>query len=216
MMELNGVLLDQLEATVKAVTTQPELARFEFRSKTRWQQGGQSETRIQSFYGTGHEDSSRTEPFVMVSDEPAVLLGTNKGPNAVELVLAALASSLSVGIAYNAAARGIALRTLTVNISGTLDLQAFLGLSDTVRPGYEGIQVRYHLESDATPDQISALLMHVEKDFTRPGCDSLSGAGHVGRGVVPKATISRMKVAEMGGLEAQEGWQRFRARCDGW
>ena len=163
MMELNGVLLDQLEATVKAVTTQPELARFEFRSKTRWQQGGQSETRIQSFYGTGHEDSSRTEPFVMVSDEPAVLLGTNKGPNAVELVLAALASCLSVGIAYNAAARGIALRTLTVNISGTLDLQAFLGLSDTVRPGYEGIQVRYHLESDATPDQISALLMHVEK-----------------------------------------------------
>ena len=39
MMELNGVLLDQLQATVKAVTAQPELARFEFRSKTRWQQG---------------------------------------------------------------------------------------------------------------------------------------------------------------------------------
>jgi uncharacterized OsmC-like protein len=163
MMEHNGISLDQLQATVEAVTTQPELARFEFRSETRWQQGGQSETRIQSFHGTGQEDSSRTEPFVVVSDEPAVLLGTNKGPNAVELVLAALASCLTVGIAYNAAARGITLHALTVKIRGTLDLQAFLGLSDTMRPGYDGIQVRYHLDSDATPEQIADLLTHVQK-----------------------------------------------------
>ena len=101
--------------------------------------------------------------FVVVSDEPAVLLGTNKGPNAVELVLAALASCLTVGIAYNAAARGITLHALTVKIRGTLDLQAFLGLSDPMRPGYDGIQVRYHLDSDATPEQIADLLTHVQK-----------------------------------------------------
>ena len=163
MMEKNGISLDQLQATVEAVSSDPALAQFEFRSETHWQQGGHSETRIQSFSGAGGEDTTRSRPFVVVSDEPAVLLGTDQGPNAVELVLAALASCLSVGIAYNAAARGITLRALTVNITGTLDVQAFLGLSDAVRPGYEALHVRYHLESDATPDQLAELLTHVQK-----------------------------------------------------
>lgn len=163
MMERNGISLDQLQATGEAVTSQPGLAQFEFRSQTHWQQGGHSETRIQSFYGTGGEDTTRSTPFVVVSDEPVVLLGTDKGPNAVELVLAALASCLSVGIAYNAAARGITLTALTLTLSGDLDVQAFLGLSETVRPGYAGIQVGYHIESDASAQQLADLLTHVER-----------------------------------------------------
>ena len=163
MMERNGISLDQLHATVDAVTGQPELAQFEFQSETHWISGGRSETHIQSFYGAGQEDHSRTEPFTLVSDEPRVLLGTNAGPNAVELVLAALASCLSVGIAYNAAARGIQIRHLTLAIKGPIDVQAFLGLSEAVRPGYENLEVRYHIESDASADQISALLAHVQK-----------------------------------------------------
>ncbi|MCL5066076.1 MAG: OsmC family protein [Firmicutes bacterium] len=170
-MERNGISLDQLQATVDAVTAHPELAQFEFRSETQWVLGGRSETYIQSFYGVGQEDQSRTEKFTIVSDEPAVLLGTNAGPNAVELVLAALASCLSVGIAYNAAARGIQLQHLALTIKGTLDVQAFLGLSDAVRPGYESLQVQYHIESDGTRDQLSELLAHVQK--TSPVLDVL-------------------------------------------
>lgn len=162
-METNGINLDQLQATVEAVTADPEVARFEFRAETRWVLGGRSETQIQSFYGARQEDRSRLQPFTVVSDEPEVLLGTNAGPNAVELVLAALGSCLSVGIAYNAAARGIHLRALRLTITGTLDVQAFLGLTEAVRPGYERLEVKYHIESDATPDQVSDLLTYVQR-----------------------------------------------------
>ncbi len=162
-MERNGISVDQLMATIEAVKAQPELARFQFRSKTTWEGGGHSEARIQSFYGTGHEDSSRDEPFVIVSDEPPILLGTNHGPNAVELVLAALASCLTVSIVYCAAASNITVQKLTLALEGDLDLHAFLGLSETIRPGYEGIQVRYHVVSDASAEQLAELMAHAQE-----------------------------------------------------
>ncbi|MHB1527315.1 MAG: OsmC family protein [Candidatus Dormibacteria bacterium] len=161
-MERNGISVDQLNETIEAVKAQPELARFQFRSKTKWEGGGHSEARIQAFYGTGHEDSSRGDPFVIVSDEPPVLLGTNHGPNAVELVLAALASCLTVSIVYCAAASDITVQELTLTLEGDLDLHGFLGLSETMRPGYEGIQVRYHLVSDASVEQLADLMTHAK------------------------------------------------------
>jgi uncharacterized OsmC-like protein len=161
-MERNGISVDQLTGTVEAVKAQPELARFQFRSKTTWAGGGHSEARIQSFYGTGHEDSSRGEPFVIVSDEPPVLLGTDYGPNAVELVLAALASCLTVGIVYSAAANDITIQELTLTLEGDLDLHGFLGLSETIRPGYEAIRVRYHIVSNASEEQLDDLMAHAK------------------------------------------------------
>ena len=53
----NGVNVDQLMATVEAVQTNPELAKFEFRAKTNWIDGGHCVTSAKSFYGVGEEDT---------------------------------------------------------------------------------------------------------------------------------------------------------------
>ena len=160
---LNGVDVDQLVGTVNAVKEKPEIARFQFRAHTDWVDGGQSRTTIQSFYGAGQEDASRTEPFVVEGDEPPVLLGGNRGPNAVEAVLHALASCLSVGFIYNAAAQGVRVDSLDFDLEGDLDLQGFLGLSEQVRPGYEGIRVTYRVKSDAPRHTIEELCAYVQK-----------------------------------------------------
>lgn len=160
---VNGVDVDQLVETVGAIQNNPDLARFQFRAESTWKGGGRSATQIQGFYGAGQEDSSRTEPFVLEGDEPPVLLGENAGPNAVEAVLHALASCLSVGVAYNAAAQGIEIEELTFEMEGNLDLHGFLGLSDTVRPGYEGIQVRCHIKSSASPEKLEELIAYVKR-----------------------------------------------------
>lgn len=49
------------------------LARFQFRARNEWVNGGHSRTTIQSFYGAGQEDISRSDPFVLDGDEPPVL-----------------------------------------------------------------------------------------------------------------------------------------------
>lgn len=168
---LNGVDVDQLTQTVQAIQQAPDLARFQFRARNEWTQGGHSRTTIQGFHGAGQEDDSRSDAFTLEGDEPPVLLGTNRAPNAVEAVLHALASCLSVGFVYNAAAQGIQVNSLDFDLEGDLDLHGFLGLSEEARPGYEGIRVRYRVEADAPRERIEELCAHVQR--TSPVLDML-------------------------------------------
>lgn len=161
--QLNGVNVDQLVGTVHAIQGNPALAQFQFRATNKWAGGGHSRTTIQGFYGAGTEDSTRAEPFVLEGDEPPVLLGGNAGPNAVEAILHALASCLSVGFVYNAAAQGIHIEDLEFDLEGAIDLHGFLGLSETVRPGYQNIHLTYRVKSDAPRDKLEALCEYVQK-----------------------------------------------------
>jgi uncharacterized OsmC-like protein len=160
---MNGVNVDQLMETIDHIQENPDLARFQFRAYNEWIDGAHSRTTIESFYGAGQEDTSRSRPFTLEGDEPPVLLGENTAPNAVETVLHALASCLAVGIVYNAAAQGINIESLSFDMEGDLDLRAFLGLSEEVRPGYNNIEVKYRVNSDAPREKIQELCDYVQK-----------------------------------------------------
>ena len=140
---VNGVDLDRLFGTIDHVSDNPTLARFQFRARNQWSDGAHNRTTIQEFYGAGREDTTRTEPFVLDADEPQLLLGENRAPNAPEYVLHALAACLTGTLVYHAAARGIALDGLECTIEGDLDLHGFLGLDETARPGYQNIRVAF-------------------------------------------------------------------------
>lgn len=168
---LNDVNVDQLVQTIDAIKEEPDLARFQFRAHNTWMGGGRSSTRIQGFYGAGREDASRTEPFILEGDEPAILLGQNQAPNAVEAILHALASCLAVGFVYNAAARGIEVRKLEFDLEGDLDLHRFLGLSEDTRAGYDHVRVTYRVDCDATAEIVDELCRYVQR--TSPVLDTL-------------------------------------------
>ena len=145
----NGVDVEKLAETVKAVTEDPKKAQVKFMANTKWVSGAYSKTKIRD--------------FVIECDEPSALLGTNKAPNPVETILAALGSCLAVGFAYSAAARDINLESLDISLEGDLDLRGFLGVSDEVRPGYQNIKVTCRIKSDASKEKISELYEHVKK-----------------------------------------------------
>jgi len=159
----NGVNVDQLIGTMNAIKDNPDLAHFHFRATNEWVSGGHSRTTIQSFYGAGSEDTSRSGPFILEGDEPPVLLGSNAGPNAVEAVLHALASCLAVGFVYNAAAQGVQVDGLEFDLEGDIDLHGFLGLSEQIRPGYQNIRVSYRVKSDAPREKLEELCEYVQK-----------------------------------------------------
>ena len=154
---VNGVDVDRLSETIDHINAEPTLARFQFRARNEWIDGGLNRTTIGGFYGAGQEDTSRTEPFVLDADEPPVLLGGNQAPNAPEYVLHALAACLTGTIVYHAAARGIALDSLECTIAGDADLHGFLGLDETVRPGYQQIRVAFKASGDFDDDQLAEL-----------------------------------------------------------
>ncbi len=153
----NGVNVDQLVETIGAVQQNPELAKFEFRAKNNWIDGGHCVSSIKSFYGVGAEDTSRQETFTMECDHPNVLLGNDKAPTPPEVVLHALGSCLTAAMMYHAAANGIDIEGAESTLMGGVDLHGFLGLDPEVRNGFDGIKFTLKVKSDASVEQLENL-----------------------------------------------------------
>lgn len=91
------------------------------------------------------------------ADEPAILVGTDKGANPVEYVLHALAACLTTSMVYHAAARGIRIEELESQLEGDLDLRGFMSIGPDVRKGYQNIRVTFKVKSDAPAEKLKEL-----------------------------------------------------------
>lgn len=145
----NGVDTAGVFATLDAIKAQPELATFQFRVRNEWVDGAHNRSTIRDFYGAGQEDTSRAEAFVVDAGEPAILAGSDTGPNPAEFLLHALAACLTTSLVYVAAARGVHLTSVSSTLTGDADVRGLLGLDDTYRNGFTHIHVTFELEGDA-------------------------------------------------------------------
>lgn len=168
----NGIDVGALTDTIGAIKDDPRAGAFTFRARSRWEDGTHNIGEISTFTHAGSEDQSRTTPFVMHGDEPPVLLGTNEGPNAVELLLQGLAFCYAVGYVANAAAQGIEISRMEYEVEGDFDARPFLGL-DGQRPGFTNIRVTGKVSStNADRRQLEELCQYVQE--TSPVRDSLA------------------------------------------
>lgn len=168
----NGIDVDQLVETIDAIKDDPSLGSFTFRARSTWQDGTHNTGEIGAFRHAGAEDESRETFFELDGDEPHVLLGSNKGPNAVELLLQGLAFCYAVGFAANAAARGIEIDSMEYEVEGDFDVRPFLGLEGS-RPGLTAIRAKGKVSSpNATQEQLEELCQYVQE--TSPVRDSLA------------------------------------------
>ena len=153
---VNGVDTGKLSATIEAIKADASLANFQFRLSNQWVGGGENHSRIDDFYGVGQEMRHK-QPFFLVSDEPEVLLSEDRGPNAGEYVLHALASCLTGALVYHAAARGISVKGIATRLDD-IDLQGFLGLSKDVRRGFKTIRVMFDIDADCDDSRKQELI----------------------------------------------------------
>jgi uncharacterized OsmC-like protein len=161
--ELNGVDLDGLHSIIETCTAEPAKARAEWRATNEWRGGARSETALQHFKVFGLEDGSRSEPFVIEADEPSVLLGTNRGANPVEHVLAGLLGCLTTTLVYFAAAEGIELLSVRSRAESDIDVRGMLGLDESVRPGFRSIRVRFEVEAGRGRERLEELMETVRR-----------------------------------------------------
>jgi len=159
----NGVNVEALFGALDAVRAQPEAAKFQFRASNEWISGTHSRSRIHGFFGLGAEQTHR-DPHEYDADHPEQLVGTDSGPSPVEFLLHALAACITAGIGNIAAARGIDLTRVHSTVTGDVDLVGLLGLDDSVRNGYQAIDVSLTIEGDAGADELRAV---VERSVAR-------------------------------------------------
>ena len=168
---VNGIDLDALTGTVTAINEEASRALVEFRVRTEWTGQTRSESTVEG-YTIGGENVDRR--FTIYADEPYELLGTNSAPNPQELLMSAVNACMIVGYAAQAALRGVTLTTCRIETKGELDLRGFLGLDDTVPPGYREVDYRVTLEGDGSREQYEEI--HAAVRATSPNFFNMNKA----------------------------------------
>ena len=152
-----GVWVSCTKLFVKGMT---EMAVTKFRASVAWS-------------GEHVRSVARIRGKEVVIDEPALLGGTDLGPNPVELILAALGGCLNVLISSWAAQHSVDLRGVTTEVEGRLDVDGFMGKNPDVRPGFLDIHYRVVVGSPSSPEQVQELLEHAQRMC--PVKDTLTG-----------------------------------------
>src|SRR3972149_4252950 len=116
---VNGLSIQGIQDMVEMVKAQPQVAKAVFSATTSWRSGFHNEATVKAFsLGGARNDASRTQAFKIVGDHPQELLGTNKGPTSVEVLLAALGHCLASGWATYGATMNIEVQSLRVEVEG--------------------------------------------------------------------------------------------------
>ena len=168
---VNGIDVGALEEVVAAVSEDHSQGIVEFNVTTAWTGQTRSETTV-THYTLGGERIDRQ--FKIVADEPFELLGTNSAPNPQELLMSAANACMTVGYVAQAAIRGITLTKCEITMKGELDLRGFLGIDETVKPGYGAIDYDVAIEGDGTPEQFAEI--HEAVQATSPNYFNMAQA----------------------------------------
>ncbi|WP_217362414.1 OsmC family protein [Ruegeria arenilitoris] len=158
----NGVNVEALLGARTALAEMPEAAEFTWRANCEWMGGVHSRSTVEGFFGLGEEKAHR-QPFVFEADHPAEFAAPDAGATPVEIVLSALASCLTAGVASVAQNRGIQLRSVRATVEGDMSLYGILGIDADVRNGFNAIRVSFDIDADATRDEIAAVVAQSQK-----------------------------------------------------
>ena len=158
----NGVNVEALLEAREVLRGAPEAAQFTWRASSKWQNGVHSTTTIQNFFGLGEEQSHKKES-VFDADHPEIFAAEDNGITPIEYLLVGLASCLTAGVASVAQNRGIQLRSVEATVEGQHDIRGILGVDSDVRNGFNDIKVTFHIDADASREDIEALVAQSQK-----------------------------------------------------
>lgn len=158
----NGVNVDALLGAREALAAAPEAAQFTWRAECEWLNGAHSRSTMTGFFGLG-QDHAHKEAYSIDADHPACFAAQDNGVTPPEMVLAALASCLSAGVASVAQHRGVQLNSVTARVEGDMDIYGILGMDADIRNGFSTIRVSFDIDADASRADIEAIVAQSQK-----------------------------------------------------
>jgi uncharacterized OsmC-like protein len=158
----NGVNVQALLDARKALSDAPEAAKFTWKASCKWINGTHSKSTIEGFYGLGQDQKHRAT-YEYETDHPECFASQDKAATPVELILSGLAGCLTAGVASVAQLREIQLNSVTATLEAPMDIQGILGMDSDIRNGFDGIKVTYHIDADASKEEIEAVVAQSQK-----------------------------------------------------
>lgn len=168
---INGIDVEMVSDSVKAVAANPDQGMTHWNVTTRWMGGTRTDTRV-----TNYQIGGKTveKDFTLRTDEPIELAGTNLFANPQEHLMAALNGCVMVTYVMASAMEGIELEELWLETEGDIDLRGLFALDPTVKPGYDTIRFKAHIKGNGTPEQFQRI--HEKVQQTSPNFFTVANA----------------------------------------
>lgn len=162
MAKVNGLEVNNIVKLVDDVKRNPSAFQITSYANSSWKSGFNVVAETSKFKVGGTLLKHNT--FKVEGDHPKELLGTDKGPSAVEVALSALGHCIAGGWAVNGAALGVPIESVKVEVEGDLDPQGMLGLPKPgkVRPGFQNIRVTHYVKSTAPKEKLEQVKQMAE------------------------------------------------------
>lgn len=157
---LNGINLEELEQYVKLITEKPAEAISSYGITAKWLGGVNTEITTHNQM-VGSKEIPKDFKFTI--GEPEELLGKNKYPTPQDYLLGGLAGCMMVGFVAGASSKGIKLESVSLTITGDLNLRGFLNVDETAPVGFEEIKFNYDVKGDGTQEDYDAIINNVQQ-----------------------------------------------------
>lgn len=105
----------------------------------------------------------KVRQFNIAVDEPEDFGGKDSAPTPVEYILAGYAGCLNVVVNLIAKEMNISIQRLEINITGNINPEKLLGISDKERAGFKSLTIQLDIKSDASKDTIQKLVNQVKE-----------------------------------------------------
>jgi uncharacterized OsmC-like protein len=105
----------------------------------------------------GFESKIFARDHTLTADQPFGFRGTNLGFKPSELLLAALAACQEVTWRLYAESLGIDIKNISIELRGTQDLRGFMGLDETIPPGFMEVEGEVRIDSSASATELEEL-----------------------------------------------------------
>ena len=115
----------------------------------------------------GFESKIFARDHTLTADQPFGFRGTNLGFKPSELLLAALAACQEVTWRLYAESLGIDIKRISIELRGTQDLRGFMGLDETIPPGFMEIEGEVRIDSSASATELEELQKLVDNHHRR-------------------------------------------------
>ncbi|MBE2276047.1 MAG: OsmC family protein [Rhodobacteraceae bacterium] len=159
---INSIDLDQLQRAREHIAAHPAEGIARYGVGLTWQEGVRATV---STLPMQIGETTLPRSFGWTVDEPPELLGQSKGPTPQELLMSGVGACIMVGFVVNAAAKGVRLRSLTVELRGSLDLAGFMNLRSDAQIKMLGLEYAITVDCDAA-DEVLAEIERVAVEFS--------------------------------------------------
>lgn len=167
--QLNGVNVSAVKKLFGDVQQDARHGMTRWAVTTRWVTGAITETEVA---GCEIGGKSIRRSFRFRTDEPHELGGANTFANPQEYLMGAFNACMMVGYVALSSLHGIELESVEIETEGEIDLRGFLGLSTTIKPGYDEVSYRVRIKGNGTAAQFREI--HEKVKATSPNRFNIS------------------------------------------